>query len=84
MKVDVYKAKKGYVFVKAEEDPSHHVPAAVGFGKLVKENHDSSINSSNPNVIDDGINAQGYYHSTTLVVNIGSAMNIPGYVPPEE
>lgn len=78
MIVDIYKAKKGYVFVKAGDNPADHVPANIGFGKLVKKNHDSSINSSNPNVIDDGINAQGYYHSTAIGSTIGSAINIQG------
>lgn len=80
MIVDIYKANKGFVFVKAGEDPANHVPPDVGFGRLVKKNHDSTAkaigNPTNPNEAADSINSKGYYHSSAGV-NIGESFQSP-------
>ncbi|WP_330544482.1 hypothetical protein V0242_11715 [Aeromonas hydrophila] len=81
MIVDIYKAKKGYVFVKTGDNPADHVPANIGFGRLIKKNHDSSAkltgNPINPNEAADSINTKGYYHSSAGV-NIGESQSIQG------
>lgn len=80
MLVDIYKAKKGFVFVKAGENPTNHVPNNVGHSRLVKQNHDITTqgaigNPKNPNEVINDINAKGYYHSLAHV-DMGETQSI--------
>ncbi|MFM4908543.1 hypothetical protein ACEUCM_05820 [Aeromonas dhakensis] len=80
MLVDIYKAKKGFVFVKAGEDPANHVPDSVGYDRLVKKNHDATEqgvigNPTNPNEAVNELDTKGYYHSSAGV-NMNEAQSI--------
>ncbi|MFQ2317025.1 hypothetical protein ACK32N_07660 [Aeromonas caviae] len=79
MKVDIYKAKKGYVFVPVGQDPAKNVPADVGYGRLVKENH--TIQSGGIglpkdfSVVQRDIETKGYYHSSAGVL-MGESVSV--------
>lgn len=81
MKVDIYKAKKGFVFVAEGKDPAKHVPDNVGHGKLVRKSHPIIEGATglpkDISVIGSDIDTNGYYHSSAGLI-MSESISISG------